>query len=193
VSDKPIGYIQLSWKAATICRKLLVVKRLGIALCFVIVAFGFVALISHFANRPPAEAKIIANFNNHRATYERLRDMLIEDHELLRVADWGIETDSGLEKPPAGRFASARYGEYLTLLKDLNAKGASRRRGDIADPCILVWASGFAGDTRHRSICWLTIEPENRVANLDAFEKTAKPRKPVFRPIVDGWYIWADF
>ncbi len=114
-----------------------------------VAVLGFVLLALYFTNRPPTEARIIANFVSHRATYERLRDMLTADDKLLRVADWGIETDSGFAKPPEGRFPVAGYNEYLALLKQVDAIGANRNRGNPADPCILVWASGFAGDTRH--------------------------------------------
>ena len=168
-------------------------KRIGIVLLSIVAALSLIVLVTHFTTRPPTEAKIISNFNNHRATYERLRDMLTEDRKLFRVADWGVETDSGLEKPHEGRFPAARYDEYLALLKEVNAKGASRRRGETPEPCVLVWASGFGGDTRHRYICWLTVEPENQVATLDAFERTPKPRDPVFKHIDGGWYIWADW
>jgi hypothetical protein len=156
----------------------------------VLVAIG---LVVRFRSRPPSEAALITNFKNHRATYERLRDMLAGDDHLLRIADWGVETDSGLEEPHAGTFPALRYDEYLALLREVDAKGASRGGGKTGVPCVLVWASGFAADTRHRSICWLTQQPENQVASLDEFESTPKPRKPVYEHIDTGWYIWADW
>jgi hypothetical protein len=170
-----------------------IVLAIGIVLVAIVAALGLMLLIAHFTNRPPTEARIIANFESHRATYERLRDMLTADDKLLRVADWGIETDSGFVKPPEGPFPAARYNEYLALLKQVDAKWASRHRGNPAEPCVLVWASGFAGDTRHRSICWLTVEPENQVATLAAFERSPRPRKPAFKRIDGDWYIWADW
>ena len=172
---------------------MLVVKRIGVVLLSIVGALAVIVVGMRFTGNPPSEAKLIANFNNHRATYERLRDMLITDDQLLRVADWGIETESGFEKPRQGKFPAARYDEYLTLLKEVDAKGASRGHGKTGVPCVLVWASGFAGDTRHRSICWLTVQPQNQIAALDEFERTPKPRKPMFRHIDAGWYIWADW
>jgi len=169
------------------------IKGFAIVLLPVLAALIAIGVAAHLASRPPAEAKIIASFNRNRAPYERLRDMLTADDELLRIADWGIETDAGFEKPPGDRFSGTRYDEYMALLKQANARGASRRRGKPADPCILIWASGFAGDTRHRSICWRTVAPENQVASLEAFEESPRPRKPVFKHIEGGWYIWADW
>ncbi len=86
---------QSSWNSHEIRGTVLAVKRIGIVLVVMVAVLGFVLLALYFTNRPPTEARIIANFVSHRATYERLRDMLTADDKLLRVADWGIETDSG--------------------------------------------------------------------------------------------------
>jgi hypothetical protein len=65
-------------------------NRLAIAFLFVVVAFG--GCIYYFAPRPPKETKMIQNFNEHRADFEKLRDMLQVDTNLTRVASWGVET-----------------------------------------------------------------------------------------------------
>lgn len=120
--------------------------------------------------------------------------MLLADDGLERVASWGVETtSSGITKPPAGNFPASRYNEYLSLLKDIDGKGAFRERGHNPDVGILVWASGWAGDTRHVAIYWLNHKPSNEVASLDDFYRTPKPRRPVFRRIDGNWYLWADW
>jgi hypothetical protein len=76
-------------------------------LCFVTVTGSFLAIVLP-SNKPPREEKFIANFNVHHAAYERLRDMLLEDKELLRVATWGIETKKvALSRPPSGKRISS--------------------------------------------------------------------------------------
>jgi hypothetical protein len=174
-------------------RKVLPVKKIGILLLSVITALVIVLLVTHLTTRPPSETKIIANFKNNQATYERLRDMLAREDKLRRIADWGVETDAGTEEPSKARYLVGGYDEYVELLKRLNAQGASRRAGDVADPCVLVWTAGFAGDTRHRSICWLAVAPDSRIESLEVFENSPKPRKPSFKHIEGGWYIWADW
>ena len=146
-------------------------------------------------SRPPTEAGLIRNFYEHRSDYERLRDMLVADPEVVRVADWGVETvHSGIVHPPQGGFPSDRYREYLARLQEMGAKWAFRDRGASPDEVgVGMWASGFAGDTRHIEICWLKQEPTNQVSSLDAFYKMPKPRKPVFRHIDSDWYLWADW
>ena len=170
------------------------VRRIAITLLSVAAVLALVLLIARLSSRPPGEAKIIANFNDHRPTYEQLRDMLVADENLRVVAEWGVETrNSGPVKPPQGNLSITRYNQYLLLLKDIDAKGASRSLEHNPRVCVWVWASGFGGDTRHREVCWLEKKPENQVATLDEFYRMPKPRKPTYRHIDGNWYIWADW
>jgi hypothetical protein len=60
---------------------------------------------------PPKEKEVIRKFYAHRAAYERLRDMLLEDKHLVRVASWRVQTTDSIVsiKPPAGSFPIKRY------------------------------------------------------------------------------------
>ena len=113
----------------------------------------------------------------------------------MRVADWGVETtDSSIaEIPPQGAFPVGRFREYLSLLTAIKAKGAARIRGANPEACLLVWGSGFAGDTRHIEICWVDKAPANQTDSLDTFYKSPKPRQPAYKRIDGNWYIWADW
>ena len=116
--------------------------------------------------------------------------MLIEDRDLRRVAGWGVQTIKTMGKPPAGDFPVNRYNEYLSQMKEAGALGAHRDDEDPpADVCIWMYASGWAGDTRHLDVCWENQTPVNQVTSLDDFYKTPKPRKPVFRHIESNWYL----
>ncbi len=171
-------------------------KRLGIILLFLVAALWAVFVFVFPTSKPPKESKIIEKFYTHRATYERIRDMLLADDQLVRVAAWGVETTKpvGIHKPPEGGFPVNRYNEYLTLLSETTAKAAFRERGENPGVVgVLVWASGWGGDTRHVNICWVDHEPVNQVDSLDDFYKTSKPRHPVFKHIDGNWYLWADW
>jgi hypothetical protein len=169
-------------------------KRTILALLSVLAVVALLLFVLGLLNRPPSEKMLVQNFQNHRASYERLRDMLLADDGLERVASWGVETtDSAVAKPPAGRFPVRRYDEYVALLKDVGAKGAFRDRGQNSDVGITVWASGWAGDTRHIAIYWMNHKPSNEVSSLDDFYRTPKPRGPVFRHIDGNWFLWADW
>jgi hypothetical protein len=171
------------------------VKRLVI---FLILVAGLAAAFAYVRSGtgPPREKKVIQNFYTHRVAYERLRDMLLADEHVLRVASWGVQTTQsiGSHVPSEGNFPVARYNEYLELLKQTGGLGASRGRGVHPESVgVLVWTSGWAGDTRHVAICWLDHEPANVVISLDDYYKTSKPRRPVFRHVDENWYLWSDW
>jgi hypothetical protein len=170
-------------------------KVLGIIFSSIVVVLGGFCVYVHLASRPPSEKKIMENFYAHRAAFERLRGMLQADEQVVRVARWGVETTKsiGTHVPPEGGFPADRYQEYLEVLKQAGGEAALRGSGEHVEPCIGVWASGWAGDTRHIDICWLFQAPSNQVTNLDEYYQTPKPRRPVFRHIDGNWYLWADW
>ncbi|HEY4379358.1 MAG TPA: hypothetical protein VGN01_03370 [Acidobacteriaceae bacterium] len=148
------------------------------------------------STNPPSESSVIKSFNLHRTEYEQLRVMLQEDDTLVTVADWGVETtDSPLvvEVPPAGKFPVGRFRKYLSLLAAVDAQAAARMTGRHPEARVLVWSSGFAGDTRHVAVGWIDQPPVNEVTSLDTFYKSPKPRNPVYRHIDGHWYIWAGW
>ena len=148
-------------------------------------------------SKPPKERELIENFYAHRSAYERLRDMLLADKEVLRVASWGVETTKsggGKIVPPEGGFPVSRYDEYLGLLRETHGFGAFRGRGDAPDSVSIgVWATGWGGNTRHIHVVWRESRPSNLVTSLDDYYRTAKPRDPAFRYIDSNWYLWADW
>lgn len=155
-----------------------------------------IALAIVFPHRsPPREAQVIHNFETHRASFERLREMMMEDKGLLGLASWGVEMEgAGPRKVAESGFPVARYKEYQALLEEVGGIGASRDHGDPPESvCVWIYASGFAGDTRHMDLCGVTHEPQNQVSSLDEFYKTPKPRKPVYRRVDGNWYLWADW
>jgi len=167
--------------------------RLGAVLFLVVGAIAGLFFYLQWASEPPKEKELIENFYAHRAAFERLREMLQADEQVVRVAEWGVETTKSFipHIPPEGDFSVARYREYLEVLKQAGGKVALRGSGEHVEPCIGVWASGWAGDTRHIDICWLFQAPSNQVTNLDSYYQTPKPRRPVFRHIEGNWYLWA--
>jgi hypothetical protein len=169
--------------------------RIAIAILTIAVVVCALVVWLHIATRPPDEAATIANFYAHRAEYDELREMLLADNDLIRVAEWGVQTsDSAVPQfPPPGRFPAVRYRKYLSLLTEIGAKGAFRTHQASPEIGVQVWASGFAGDTRHVNVCWREGGPTNQVASLDGFYRTPKPRKSVYRHIEGNWYLWADW
>jgi hypothetical protein len=144
---------------------------------------------------PPKEAKLIQNFYAHRASFESLRDMLQADQQLHRLADWGVDTDKGISRPPAGNFPIDRYNRYLALLRETGGIGAARSEGSHADPTMLLWATGFAGGAAHVGLCWMDRGPVRQVASLDQYyrdHKSPDGSGAIYRRIDGNWYLWTD-
>lgn len=174
--------------------KLLGFFLLSVLICVVLGIAFFLIVFPH--KSPPNERQVIQNFNAHRAGFEQLRDMLMEDKKLVRVADWGVQTTTSMptSERRTGDFPPDRYEQYLSLLKEVGGIGAHRDGNSPPDDvCIWIFASGWAGDKRHQDICWEKETPPNQITSLDDFYRTPKPRKPVFRHIDENWYLWADW
>ena len=178
-------------------RKLKVrVKRIAIIVSVIAGTLAILGVWFFCSGGPPKEIKLIRNFHAHRASFERLRDMLQADQQLRRVADWGVDTaDKGIFKPPAGNFPVDRYNSYLALLKETGGIAVARSQGIHADPTILLWATGFGGDSAHIGLCWMDREPVRQVASLDSYyrdHRSPEGSGAVYRRINGSWYLWTD-
>jgi len=65
--------------------------RLGAVLFLVVGAIAGLFFYLQWASEPPKEKELIENFYAHRAAFERLREMLQADEQVVRVAEWGVE------------------------------------------------------------------------------------------------------
>lgn len=161
-----------------------------------IVWVGIFAFLAYLAMpKPPKESKLLQNFYANRAAFEQLRDMLQADPHLRRVASWGVETTEPLflGYPSPNVFPIDRYKQYLALLKQTGGKVASRNDGDPADPCVMLWGQGWAGNTRHIGICWMEKVPTNQIATLDGFHNRSQDAgQVVYRHVDQNWYLWTD-
>ncbi len=173
------------------------VKR--IVVMFVSFVAGALGLFIYVlpSNKPPPEKKLIENFYAHRAAYERIRDMLQEDRQLLRVASSGVETTNsvGIRKPPEGGLSVNRYNEYLALLRETGAKSGFRSMGERSECAgVLLWGGGWGdGNTRHVGLYWMDYKPNNQVGSLDVYYRNPARPRGVFRQIDGSWYLYADW
>lgn len=135
--------------------------------------------------RPPKESDVIQNFYKNRSAFEQLRDMLEEDSRLRRVAGSYVETSNPfyLGGASASGFPMDRYGRYLALLKQVGGYVATRDEGEHCDPGVVVWAWGWAGNTRHMGIRWIEETSTNQISAPGI----------VFKHIDENWYLWCDY
>lgn len=180
-------------------------KRLALVLLAGVAAFvglvGAALLGFIYFTSPPREARLLDNFYAHRAAFEELREMLQEDEQISRLGEWGVHTVGGerpvgISKPPEGDFPVERFRRYLSLLKEAHAIGASRGHGPHPRLNVLVWRSGFAGDSKHINMSWQTEPPELQVSSLDDYHRpsdTAVGKTDwVCRHIDSHWYLCTD-
>jgi len=134
---------------------------------------GLVAVLiaARFIMAAPSNESVAQRFNQKRAIYEQLRDMLVEDKSLRQLAWWGVRTatDPIGQAPPVNELTSDRYQKYKALLSDIEASGMTRSEGDDPNICILVWASGWAADTVHVLACQSGHDAPQPDARLSVF------------------------
>jgi hypothetical protein len=165
----------------------------GILLLFL--AGSCALLFNAIRLKPPKQAVLLQNFKEHRAAYEQLRDMLLADTNLERVASWGIDQREPfcLGQPTAKVFSMNRYAKYQSLLKEIGGGMAFRRAGEKVEPKpgVCIWGWGFGGDTRHISICWLNQTPTNLIPILDGY-RSGNVDGEAYCHIDSNWYFLTD-
>ena len=165
-----------------------------------LIVMAVIVLVFHFNNLPPTENALIANFQAHRATYERLKLYLQEDNQLSRLSSGGIQTTTLLasQAPPMGSSERARFDEYLSLLSEVHGIGVHRTPPGLSPQfCVEMWGRGWAGDTQHISVCWLElIVGGKQVSSIDDIDWGADSspgqRQFFYKEIEGNWYLERD-
>src|SRR5438034_10686211 len=82
---------------------------------------GGAVFYKFFIPHPPKDSELIQNFHANRAAYERLRDMLRADGQVIMVGSYGVATTNrgNTVSPEAANFPVERYDKYLVLLKQV--------------------------------------------------------------------------
>jgi len=146
---------------------------------------------------PPSESSILKNFYTHRASFERLHEMLEVDDGLEGVAPWGVEYKHEKSKPPDGPFPVQRFNDYVALLKDIGARAAWRDDGPNPEIGISIFLSvvAFEMDNHHTNIHWVPVPPARQVSDFDLYLRNGKSTGTkgwVYCHIDGNWYIATD-
>jgi hypothetical protein len=128
-----------------------------------------------------SDEDLVRQFEENRAAYDRLRDLLVDDVSLRNVGRSGVQMEDSpiYVAPPTALISIAKYQEYMDLLKSTGGTRASRSVGLHPAICIGVAAEGWAGDTRHKNICWRD-------------EPLAKDSRFTDKLIERSWYLEKD-
>jgi hypothetical protein len=172
-----------------------VLLKIG-AVVLVSLLLGFCGLEIYFivSRTPPKDKELVESFRVHRAAYERLREMLLEDRHVKAVyIGFGVETtSSGLShRPPEDNVPASRYNEYVRLLKEADNKAVYRRfqEKNVEMICAFLWVAW----PRQVLVCATDRRPENEVTSLDDYYRDPARPRSVFRHIDGSWYLWARY
>src|SRR5690242_14414693 len=88
----------------------------------------------------PSDDQMLRNFQEHRAAFEKLRDMILEDRDLQRVdRDWTDPAD-----PATIGITSQRIAEYRKLFRELGIARGFQAYGDRSEIRLLAHAEGLS-------------------------------------------------
>lgn len=131
-------------------------------------------------DRHESDAALIENFNRHRAEFEKLRTMTVEDEGLRYLDDdrvWPADIDL------------VKLNEYRRLLKV-----AGLRRGIVRDEIHIEFLSSSAGWGPEGSIKGYVVlmEKPDRVREVESLDDFAEVKEDTYylRPIQDNWYFY---
>ncbi len=176
--------------------KKVLLAAIGAAAVLAVVVVGGLLVVLLRGSEPPRDSVLVEQFRTRRAAFETLRRLLEDDAGLVEVGKAGVATTAfPVPKVPAeGDSSRPGYERYLALLKDAGGSAASRWGESRPEVCVLVWGSGWAGDTRHVAVCSRRDAPENRVRSLDEWRpaRTAG-REFVYRHVEGEWYLREDW
>jgi hypothetical protein len=139
---------------------------------------------------PPNENKLMERFNAHRGAFERLKDMLQEDSQVVCVRPYyGLTTKQGTS------ISAARTKEYQACLKDTGGSLLRRRGSGEGAIEILLWSWGGAFADRDVGVSYEYQPPTNTLPALFGRRPPGNlPGRDLFYKHVDhNWYLWANF
>lgn len=141
---------------------------LGVIIALVVVLILLMGLSMYLAEPPHlSDAKLIANFREHRAEFEQLRAMIIQDKGLERV-----DNNRTLPEDLQGiHVSSARIEEYRKLLIKLGIRGGIEASSDRRH---ISFISSYRGWVTHNSekgyvYTEKPVEAEDIVEDLDQY------------------------
>ena len=160
-------------------------KRVRVCLVFL-----WSLLLVGCEDKHATDDKLIALFNKHKATFEKLRQMVANDSGLHRVDYYWTDP----KDPVTVGLSGARIEEYRNLLKSVGC-----RRGFMAWPTrpgvyFISSARGTGlGGGSEKGYCFLPSAPASVVTNTAVFRFGAPETYRIYRHLEGAWYIYFEF
>jgi hypothetical protein len=129
---------------------------------------------------PPSDEVLISHFENNVQHYSQLIAMLSQDRKVGTIGrGFLFEADKPFVRADVSQLGITedRLGEYKRLLALSGIVRLDRYGDDVVS--FMSWASGFAGNTHHKGIAWVT-------------RPLADGAESYYSRIRDSWYLYQD-
>jgi len=137
------------------------------------------------------DASMLANFARNRATFERLRTMVVADHGLERVDDtWCRPAD-----PASIGLTGARIEEYRRLCRDVGCpRGVQCYNPERRTIEFIASTRGLHVSGSSKGYVWLATPPApgDLVPDLDPIVAVQRKHVLLYRRVADHWYLYYD-
>lgn len=161
---------------------------LGACLVIVVGIIGLFAGLKIMWAHPSDEA-LLANFNAHRAGFERLIEMIREDKGLERVdVDWTRPDD-----PASIGISDARIQTYRRMFASLNVPRGFYSYRDPTRVHLLAHTAGFAFGGSAKGYAYQEVRPDPVIDRLDDFHGPVGESAFAYRHIEGHWYLFYEF
>ena len=132
---------------------------------------------------------LIRNFQQHRSTFEELRQMIVADSGLHRVDDdWTDPAD-----PATVDVSPERIADYRRLLTEVGCRRGFEHGSATPGIYFISGAKGLAVAGQTKGYCYLETTPAPIVTNTATYSSPQTYEEyEVYRPIESHWYIYLD-
>lgn len=142
----------------------------------------------YIRSRAPSEARMIANFREHKAQFEQLR-LMIQQDKRVRSLSSGWLSDQNMnstDDPMSLGISKQRWARYQSLLKSVGADSISNRNNYIR---FYVFGGGFTDTSWSIGYAW-SAEPPPIMVESAYWHKPTMRDKIYHSRIENGWYIY---
>ena len=138
----------------------------------------------------PSDVVLLAQFAKHRATLEKINQMVLADRGLTRVdQDW-----TNPSEPATVGVSVHRIAQYRSLLRSAGVPRGFQTDGAGREVDYFYWLTGYAitseADTGY---AYLEAPPKQIAANLSDVPYGGSAEVKLFRPIQGHWYLFYEY
>lgn len=152
---------------------------------FVLTVLAAVAVLYLLFDRPPSQAKMLANFRQHRARFEELRTMIQHDRNVTTIGpDWVTAAYEDGRYLPTD-VSSQRLALYRSRLKTLGFSRIDNYHGCVQ---LEQFGGGFTDTTWGIRYFWSPVPPSPLVAS--AYHQVPRRDHRHFTRIGGNWYLY---